>query len=569
VAVARVKILFVARHSTYFRNYESVIAALAQRGHQIHLAAERDEYLGGRAMVERLVAEYPTSISFGWIPDREDLWTTFVTKLRMTLDYLRYLEPAYSSTPKLRARAKERVPRLGLWLLAISGARTRSGRRLLRAALTSCERAVPRSRRIDAYLSEHLPDIVLFTPLLGVVISPQLDYLESAKALGVPTALCVWSWDHLSSKAILRNVPDRVFVWNDVQRHEAVTMHDVPAERIVVTGAQCFDQWFDRRPSLHRTAFCASVGLPDRPYLLYVCSALFQGSVNEAQFVRRWIRELRASGMEPLASTPILVRPHPARLSEWDDVDLSSEPAVAVWGRNPVDPEARDGYYNSLYHSAAVVGLNTSAFLEGAIVGRPVFATLLPEHHENQRGTIHFHYLMTVGAGLLHTTSTLPEHFEQVNASLAANQQTCVRSGTFVEAFIRPHGIEVPATPIFVGEVEKLGALDVGSSRDAIGRGLLRAALTPLAALARVPAAAPLVSSAHERTIAARDRAHRKQVAAAWQVKDALKDAEQRQKEARLAQRQRDKERRTAEWRRAKAMNKLKQRIKKRIGLAS
>jgi hypothetical protein len=569
VAVARVKILFVARHFTYFRNYESVIAALAQRGHQIHLAAERDEYLGGRAMVERLVAEYPTSVSFGWIPDREDLWTTFVTKLRMTLDYLRYLEPAYSSTPKLRARAKERVPRLGLWLLAIRGTRTRSGRRFLRGVLASCERAVPRSRRIDAYLSEHRPDIVLFTPLLGVVISPQLDYLESAKAFGVPTALCVWSWDHLSSKAILRNIPDRVFVWNDVQRQEAVTMHEVPAERIVVTGAQCFDHWFDRRPSLDRSTFCASVGLPDRPYLLYVCSALFQGTVNEAQFVRRWIRELRTSGVEPLASTPILVRPHPARMNEWDDIDLSSEAAVAVWGRNPVDPEARDGYYNSLYHSAAVVGLNTSAFLEGAIVGRPIFATLLPEHDENQRGTIHFHYLMTVGAGLLHTTSTLPEHFVQVNASLVANEQTCVRSGTFVEAFIRPHGIEVAATPIFVREVEKLGALDVESSRDRIGQALLRAVLTPLAALARVPATAPLVSSAHERAITARDRAHRKQVAAAWQVKDALKEAEQRQKEVRLAQRQRDKERRTAEWRRAKAMNKLKQRIKKRIGLAS
>jgi hypothetical protein len=257
-------------------------------------------------------------------------------------------------------------------------------------------------------------------------------------------------------------------------------------------------------------------------------------------------------------------------MNEWDDVDLSSEAAVAVWGgRNPVDQDARDDYYNSLYHSAALVGLNTSAFLEGAIVGRPVFATLLPEHHENQRGTIHFHYLMTVGPGLLHTTSTLPEHFKQVNASLSANERTCVRSRTFVEAFIRPHGIGVAATPIFVREVEKLGALDVESSRDAIGRGLLRVALTPLAALACVPAAAALVSSAHERAIVARDRAHRKQVAAAWQVKDALKDAEHRQKEARLAQRQRDKERRTAEWRRAKAMNKLKQRIKKRIGLAS
>jgi hypothetical protein len=41
------KILFIARHFTYFRNYESVIATLAERGHQLHLAAEREEDLGG------------------------------------------------------------------------------------------------------------------------------------------------------------------------------------------------------------------------------------------------------------------------------------------------------------------------------------------------------------------------------------------------------------------------------------------------------------------------------------------------------------------------------------------
>ena len=33
---------------------------------------------------------------------------------------------------------------------------------------------------------------------------------------------CVWSWDHLSSKAIIRDVPDRLFVWNDVQKREAL-----------------------------------------------------------------------------------------------------------------------------------------------------------------------------------------------------------------------------------------------------------------------------------------------------------------------------------------------------------
>ena len=135
LAGARVKILFIARHFTYFRNYESVVAALAASGHQIHLAAERDEYLGGRALVERLAADHPALVSFGWIPDRDDIWATFVTKLRMTLDYLRYLEPAYSSTPRLRERAQERVPRLGLWLLAVTAVHTNIGRRLLRTVL--------------------------------------------------------------------------------------------------------------------------------------------------------------------------------------------------------------------------------------------------------------------------------------------------------------------------------------------------------------------------------------------------------------------------------------------------
>ncbi len=60
--------------------------------------------------------------------------------------------------------------------------------------------------------------------------------------------LCVWSWDHLSSKALIRVVPDKVMVWNTTQRDEAQRFHGVPADRVLVTGAQCFDQWFDRPP---------------------------------------------------------------------------------------------------------------------------------------------------------------------------------------------------------------------------------------------------------------------------------------------------------------------------------
>ena len=563
------KILFLARHYTYFRNYESVIAALAARGHQLHLAAEREEDLGGREMVERLAREHP-GVSLGWVPSREDAWGDFAIKLRMTIDYLRYLDPAYAGAPKLRARARERVPRIGLWLLFVTAARTSTGRRVVRAALTACERAIPRGAKIDEYLQEQAADVVLFTPLIGLVASPQLDYLQSAKALGYPTALCVWSWDHLSSKAILRNVPDRIFVWNETQRHEALTLHGVRPEQIVVTGAQCFDQWFDRRPSTDRETFCRKVGLTgDGPFLLYVCSALFHGSPSEALFVQRWIRAVRTCGLEPLASIPIVVRPHPARLKEWADVNVTEDPGVRLWGRNPVDPDAKADYFDSLHHSAAVVGLNTSAFLEGAIAGKPVFTTLLPEHYENQEGTIHFHYLLNVGGGLLHTATTLDEQCRQLNAALQATEQMSPKSRRFVEAFIRPRGTDVAASPVFADAVEALRGVSRVAGGEPSSHRVLRGVMAPVVSLASHRVAEPLMLSEHERAIVARQRAHRERVDAAWRVKDAHNLSEQQQRDARVAERARYKAERAAEWRRTKTMKRFKQRLMKRIGLIS
>ena len=560
VAEDGVKILFIARHFAYFRNYESVIETLATRGHALHLAAERGEELGGRDMVERLAAAHP-GISIGWVPQREDRWALFATKLRLTIDYLRYLEPAYDTTPKLRARARERVPYIGLLLLTALRVKTRTGRRLIAAALRACERALPRSATIDAFVRDHDPDVVLLTPLIGVVASPQLDCLQSATALGYRTALCVWSWDHLSSKAIVRQIPDRVFVWNGTQRDEAITLHGVPPERVVVTGAQCFDHWFDRQPSIDRAIFCRSVGLPpDRPFLLYVCSSLFRGTVTEALFVHRWIRALRASGLEPLASTPILVRPHPARLKEWADVDLSAERDVALWGQSPVTPDAKDGYFNSLHHSAAVVGLNTSAFLEAAIVGRPVYATLLPEHYENQEGTIHFHYLLNVGGGLLHVARTLGEQAAQLSVCLKADARESERSRRFVEAFIRPHGRATPSTPVFTDAVEALQPAPGAARQVRPGQPgvLLRLVLAPVATVLSLDAAAGLMASERDRLIAARHQARRQRALAIRQGKAARKAAQQDEKQARAAARQRHKVQRTESWRRAKLAKKWK-----------
>ena len=454
------KILFFGRRFTYFRNFDTVLRELASRGHVIHLAVER-ETEEGRPLVEGLVAEYPNNISVGVAPGRtDDDWSWVVSRLRPGLEYLRYQHKLFDDTPMLRERSRERTPGLFVTLGDRVRQYARWTRRPIESVLRWLERAIPDDPAIRAYIEEQRPDLVLVTPLIALG-SSQIDYVRLARSLGIPTALCVWSWDHLSSKALIRELPDRVFVWNDTQKQEAITLHRVPANRIIVTGAQCFDKWFDRAPSRDRVTFCRQIGLPaDRPILLYVCSAPFSGSPPEAPFIVDWIRRIRTSGSSRLRSTPILVRPHPSRRPEWEGIDLTAYPDVVLWGSDPVDANARADYFDSLYHSAVVAGLNTSAFIEAGIIGRPVHTILLPEWYESQMGTVHFKYLFEAGGGLLTSATSFDEHLTQLDQVLA-NPSTEIRP--FVRAFVRPHGLDVAATPLFVEHVEAMQRLTVAA----------------------------------------------------------------------------------------------------------
>jgi hypothetical protein len=478
-----VKILFIARHFTYFRNYESVIAALAGRGHRIHLAADREEaFGGGRELVDRLAATHHGAVTVGFTPLVEwGRYRRLANALRLGLDYLRYSDARYDATPQLRQRAHARTP---AFILALARLPWRAA---VTSALERLEAAVPRQGAVDTFLREQAPDLLLITPLIELG-SPQLDYVRAARAQGVRSALCVWSWDHLSSKALIRVPPDALLVWNETQKSEAQRFHGIPAERVIVTGAQCFDQWFDRPPTRDREAFCRRVGLGTaRPFVLWVCSALFRGSPSEAAFVREWVHAIRTSADPRLRDLGILIRPHPQRLEEWTDRQwIAATPGVAIWGDNPVDADSRADYYDSMFHSAAVVGLNTSALVEAAIVDRPVLTILPPEFHANQEGTFHFHYLLTVGEGFLWTSRSLPDHVAQLAATVAADRPG--RNTAFVEAFIRPRGRTVPATAVFVEAAERLAA-DGGRDRQPAPRAawLLRPVVYALVLAGRVP----------------------------------------------------------------------------------
>jgi hypothetical protein len=461
------KILCVLGYPGYLRYFDSTLDSLCRPGNDVLLAFDRPDYQAeGLKALDHMK---PGIEVIEPAPRRKDLFAPFVRGLRAAVDYARYLDPRFEDADYLRTRRRKALTLTQHFgFLARLPVQPRWRAHLLVRFLLALEAATPSAAEIEEFIAEVDPDVVLISPLISQA-SPQTDVVKSARALGIPTILCVASWDHLTTKGVIRVMPERIAVWNYTQQDEAVELHGVPKSRIAVTGAQPFDKWFGREPKRSRAEFCKRVGLEDeRPFVLFTGStAGISRPEAEEEFVREWIAALRATDDPKLREIAVLIRPHPYNPGRWGTTDLSGLGSVSVWpraGANPVDEDDRADYFDSLYHCDAVVGVNTSAMIEAAIVGRPVHTILAQEFQSTQRGTLHFHYLLPENGGFLRTAADVNEHVVQLAATLADPAKARAEVDRFVDNFIRPHGRDKAATPLLVDAIEGTASLPVRRS---------------------------------------------------------------------------------------------------------
>ncbi len=484
------RLLFSLGSFGFLRNFEPALRLLAERGHHLHLVAERKDAVGGSKTLDALTAAFPGRITHEYAGGRnQSSWQALGTSLRLSLDYWRYLDSRYDHSPSLRARAERQAPPLARHLARLPLIGSRRALRVWRRAVAWLERAIPPGAGAERLLRDRRPDALLITPLLYFGTS-QVDYVRAARRLGIPSVLGVGSWDHLTTKGLIHEAPDRVVVWNEMQRREAAELHGIDPASVTVTGAQAYDSWFVQQPSMSRDEFCRRVGLPDgRPLLLYLCSSPFI-TPYEVGFVRRWIAAVRSAPDAELGRAAILIRPHPQNADQWQGFDAGEYESVAIWpkgGANPVDREARAEYFDSMYYSVAVVGVNTSALIESGIVGRPVFTVLTEEFAGQQEGTLHFQHLKHVNGGLLHVAESMTEHIGQLSEVVRGGYDGG-RSRAFVEAFVRPFGLNTPAAVRFADAVEAAAANRPHPAPDTMSVRMRRLLMTPLTIAASVAA---------------------------------------------------------------------------------
>ncbi len=440
------RVIFAIHHAGAFRSYDGVVRKLCASGHHVTvLHGVREKPISmDRALKACLTETQGCDDGQMFIRHR---WTG-LANFRELLNCAIYLNPQHPNP--LQARR---------WINKVNQpvrfiAKTRLGMKLISSAkiqqlLHKIESIVPTDPSVTRWLQNSKPDVVFASPYISPV-SRELEYIKAAQELGIPTVVGVLSWDNLTTKGTFHIMPDWVLVWNAALADEARRLHNVPEDKLIVTGAPVFDFWFKMQPSKDYAAFCSQIGIdPNYPFILYLGSSPFIAR-DETPFVREFAQSLLRS--DETKDISLVVRPHPTNAAFWKTFRA---PNVAIWPRGGeyVDaPEAKQVYFDTLYHSSAVAGVNTSAMLEAAIVDKPCFTIMTEHYHNTQGGLGHFKHL--IDADFLEIAGSFGAATNIVAAILQGRDLKREQRRRFVQEFIRPRGIETPAADIMAKAIE-------------------------------------------------------------------------------------------------------------------
>ena len=319
---------------------------------------------------------------------------------------------------------------------------------LSRRIVAALARSFPTPRPLRDELAEVAPDVVVLTPMIYPG-TRELDLVANARARAIPTVGLVLSWDNLTSKATFLRRPDLLLVWNEKQRMEAIEWHGFPPARVEALGAPVFDHLFARRAVPARPDTLQSIGFDrDAEYVLYgVSSRLGLDIGGEVDIVRRLGAALRDHERTGSKLT-LVVRPHPRNSAAFDQ-DLGSNVVVMAAPDFPSTDATRRQLHGLLAHADAVVGLNTSLFIEAAIAGTPVVAMSLRGEVSPTRmpsNLTHFEHLRH--AGFVHIVTGPRDAAAEVEKIRSAGDSREAERRSFVESFVRPRGLSRSAATL-------------------------------------------------------------------------------------------------------------------------
>lgn len=300
-------------------------------------------------------------------------------RLESTLNRWRYVFfPEISETVRILSAAREgRSALKRTFLRGVMGLKRLIGpRRLKRAMMWANVRLFP-DQHHAAVFERYRPDLVVVTEVMN--FAPDLWILKRAVRERIPVLWLVRSWDNLSSKGILPAPIDRLIVWSEMMREEAVSLHDFPSEHVSVAGPPHLDILAHPGGATDRDTFFRRVGAdPGKKLILYAMAPMNRADVDHEQAIIERLWRLAQDGALA-APCQLLVRTYPLRATAIPDafaslpgllVDVPGRLHSAFGDRDITNDDLRH-LVATLRYSDVVVNVASTIVMEAAACGTP------------------------------------------------------------------------------------------------------------------------------------------------------------------------------------------------------
>lgn len=250
-------------------------------------------------------------------------------------------------------------------------------------------------------LIESKCDLLLIT---NPMYRNEISLWSTAKKLGIPVIGALRSWDNLHQG--LKIYPDKLLVWNEVNKQEAIELMGIEESKIAIIGACQFDVYFDPKLILNKEELCSKYNLnPNKPIITIATIGELWNGWDENGNIDQLLELNKTEFNNELQ---FIIRLHPGtkyeRMMNYDKINnvcishVTKQVPTLGWY---MDKEDVGMLGSILKHSDLVISPGSTITIETAIFDTPTlfpiynyyqpefgvecYKIILPRHHKRLR----------------------------------------------------------------------------------------------------------------------------------------------------------------------------------------
>ncbi len=232
--------------------------------------------------------------------------------------------------------------------------------------------------RFGVYFDQYNPVLVFSTDITDRSEGESdLDLIRESKKRGVFVVGMVRSWDNLTGRGIVREIPDRIIVQNKIMKEECGEYNSIAEKNIEIVGIAHYDNYLDMIIT-PRDVFFNKIGLdPNKKTVLFITIAdsflqkqFSKDSVSYNEYVLELLKYLDPDKIQILVRLPVI-----------GQVDISSlklpsnfrlDYPETLFGKGELDKNADQHLVDSICNSDVVLPGPSTIAMDALFFDRPI-----------------------------------------------------------------------------------------------------------------------------------------------------------------------------------------------------